>query len=153
MAAILQMAILTMLPVICFWQHVSSERAYKSVEKVDFSKSCGGIHRVLLHPRLTCIFCDPFDLSDPKIDPILYDSYDLYTVLDGLENPQVWFAAKLNILQQFQTFLPHWSRPMTLTPFLRYIWSYFGLTLTILTMSPVIYFWQHVLSERTWKNL
>ena len=37
-------------------------------KKVDFRESCGGVHRVLLHPRLICIFCDPFDLSDPKID-------------------------------------------------------------------------------------
>ena len=32
---------------------------------------------------------------------ILQDRYDLLTVLDGLENPQVWFAVKLNIVQQF----------------------------------------------------
>ena len=69
MVATLKMAILTILPVVCFWQHVSSERAYKSTDKKLISESpVGDVHRVLLHPRLTCIFCDPFDLSDPYID-------------------------------------------------------------------------------------
>ena len=72
-------------------------------KKLISESPVGGVHRVLLHPRLTCIICDPFDLSDPKID-LISNSYDLYTGLDGLENPQVWFAAKLNILQQFHFF-------------------------------------------------
>ena len=37
-------------------------------KKLISESPVGGIHRVLLHPRLTCIFCGPFDLSDPKID-------------------------------------------------------------------------------------
>ena len=36
-------------------------------KKLISESPVGGVHRVLLHPRLTCIFCGPFDLSNPKI--------------------------------------------------------------------------------------
>ena len=38
-------------------------------KKLISESPVGGIHSVLLHPQLTCIFCDAFDLSAPKIDP------------------------------------------------------------------------------------
>ena len=42
-------------------------------------------------------------------------------------NPQLWFAAKINIIQQFLFFDLIDPDPWLLTPFLRYFWSYFSL--------------------------
>ena len=54
---------------------------------------------------------------------------------------QLWFVSSLRWFREstamvccqakhpttILTFFPHWPRPMTLIPFLRYFWSYFGL--------------------------
>ena len=133
MEAILKMAILTILPGICFWQHVSSERAWKSIEKKLISESpVGGVHRVLLHPRLTCIFCGPFDFSDPKIDHFRNYNYlvrQLWFVnrFRGFRKSTGLIYRRAKHLTTISIFLLQWPRPMTLTPFLRYFWSYFGL--------------------------
>ena len=100
-------------------------------KKLIWESPEGGVHRELLHPRLTCIFCDPFDLSDPKIDP--FCNFDYFV-------RQLWFVNSFRWFRKFtgsiciqaihlptNFFLPHWPRPMTLTPFLRYFWSYFSL--------------------------
>ena len=93
-----------------------------------------GVHRVLLHPRLTYIFCDPFHFSDPKINPFSNLNYFVR---------QLWFASSFRWLREstgliwsqakhlttISIFLPHWPRPMTLIPFLRYFWSYLCLAL------------------------
>ena len=67
-----------------FWQYclwfafgiMFHQKEHKNLQKkVDLKESWGSVHWVLLHPRLTCIFCDPFDLSDPKIDPFSNQDY------------------------------------------------------------------------------
>ena len=57
----------------------------------------GGVHRVLLHPRLTCVFCDPFDLSDPKIDP--FSNKDYFVRQLWFVNSFRWFRESTGLIR------------------------------------------------------
>ena len=64
--------------------------------KILFQRVLWGCHRVLLHPRLTRIFCDPFDLSDPKLDP--FSNWDYFVRQLWFLNSFIWFTESTGLI-------------------------------------------------------
>ena len=84
----------------CLWfasGNMFHQKEHKNLKKKLISESCvRGVHRLRLHPRLTCIFCDLFDLSDPKKDP--FSNQDYFVRQLWFVNSFRWFRESTGLI-------------------------------------------------------